>query len=51
MQMRILNLCSLIGPKGTALIGHNGATLVSEDVNRDIATWLLLDRKSLSLNG
>ena len=44
MQRRILH--NLIGPKDTVLLGQNGATLVSEDIN-DIDPWLRLNWEGL----
>lgn len=44
------NKSSPLGPKYTVLIGENGANLVSEDANWDIAVQLWLDRESLSLS-
>lgn len=49
IQMKTLNSHHLIGPKVTVLTGQNGATLVSEDVYRNIAVQTQLVRESLFL--
>ena len=41
MQIRTPNSHSLIGPKGTALISQNEATLVSEEADGDVAVHQL----------
>ena len=48
LYMRTPNLHSLIGLKGTVLIGQNGTTLVSEEADRDLAAQFQLDGESLS---
>lgn len=49
--MRTPNSHSLIGPNSTVLIDQNGATLVGNDANEDVAAQLQMGGESLSFIG
>lgn len=48
--MRTQTTHSLIGPKGTVLIGQNGVTLANKDVDGDITAQLWMGKASVLLD-
>ena len=46
MQISTSNSHTLIGPKGTVLMGQNGATLVCKDADRSVPAQLQLYREA-----